>query len=52
MQIDTFLAHWRHATGSERANYQLLISNLCELLEVNKPQPAEKTLGAPRGLNR
>lgn len=43
MQIDTFLARWRHATGSECANYQLLISNLCELLEVNKPQPAEKS---------
>lgn len=40
MQIDTFLARWRQAGGSERANYQLFIADLCELLAVEKPQPA------------
>jgi hypothetical protein len=42
MHIDTFLARWRAAGGSERANYQLFIADLCELLEVNKPQPANE----------
>ena len=42
MQIDTFLARWRAAGGSERANYQLFIADLCELLEVDKPQPANE----------
>ncbi len=40
MQIDQFLSRWRHAGGSERANYQLFIADLCDLLEVEKPQPA------------
>lgn len=42
MQIDTFLARWRKAGGSERANYQLFIADLCALLEVNPPQPANE----------
>ena len=42
MQIDHFLSRWRHAGGSERANYQLFIADLCDLLEVDKPQPANE----------
>jgi len=42
MQIDTFLTRWRHAGGSERANYQLFIADLCALLEVEPPQPANE----------
>lgn len=42
MQIDQFLSRWRHAGGSERANYQLFIADLCDLLEVDKPQPADE----------
>jgi hypothetical protein len=42
MQIDTFLARWRNAGGSERANYQLFIADLCALLEVVPPQPASE----------
>ncbi|MBP6188922.1 MAG: class I SAM-dependent DNA methyltransferase [Azonexus sp.] len=42
MQIDTFLARWRAAGGSERANYQLFIADLCALLEVDPPQPANE----------
>ncbi|MGV0952239.1 MAG: type IIL restriction-modification enzyme MmeI, partial [Azonexus sp.] len=42
MQIDTFLTRWRNAGGSERANYQLFIADLCDLLEVDKPQPANE----------
>ena len=42
MQIDTFLARWLGAGGSERANYQLFIADLCALLEVEPPQPANE----------
>ncbi|MFZ2268624.1 MAG: hypothetical protein WAV95_13700 [Azonexus sp.] len=42
MQIDQFLSRWCHAGGSERANYQLFIADLCELLAVDKPQPANE----------
>ena len=42
MQIGRFFARWRHPGGSERANYQLFIADLCELLEVDKPQPANE----------
>jgi hypothetical protein len=31
MQIDQFLSRWRHAGGSERANYQLFIADLRDL---------------------
>lgn len=40
MQIDQFLSRWCHAGGSERANYQFFIADLCDLLEVDKPHPA------------
>jgi hypothetical protein len=42
MQIDTFLARWCGAGGSERSNYQLFIVDLCALLEVEPPQPANE----------
>jgi len=39
--IDTFIARWQAAGGSERANYQLFITELCELLALPKPEPAQ-----------
>jgi hypothetical protein len=39
-QIDAFIARWSSAGGSERANYQLFITELCELLDLPKPEPA------------
>ncbi|MBL8430856.1 MAG: class I SAM-dependent DNA methyltransferase, partial [Dechloromonas sp.] len=42
MHIDTFLARWRNVGGSERANYQLFIADLCAFLEVAPPQPADE----------
>ncbi len=38
--IDAFIARWRAASGSERANYQLFVTELCELLGTPKPDPA------------
>lgn len=36
-----FIQKWNGASGSERANYQLFFNDLCELLGVDKPQPAQ-----------
>lgn len=38
--VDAFIARWRAASGSERANYQLFVGELCELLGTPKPDPA------------
>ncbi|MBT9460538.1 MAG: class I SAM-dependent DNA methyltransferase, partial [Rugosibacter sp.] len=38
--IENFIARWSAASGSERANYQLFVTELCRLLDVEPPQPA------------
>ncbi|WP_295392644.1 DNA methyltransferase [uncultured Thiodictyon sp.] len=38
--IDTFIARWSTATGTERANYQLFLTELCALLGLPQPDPA------------
>ncbi|MDP1983196.1 MAG: hypothetical protein Q8K23_11665 [Sulfuritalea sp.] len=38
--VEAFIARWQAAGGSERANYQLFITELCELLGLPKPEPA------------
>jgi hypothetical protein len=35
-----FSARWTRATGSEKANYQLFMTELCRMLEVPIPEPA------------
>ncbi|MHA6246370.1 class I SAM-dependent DNA methyltransferase [Pontibacter sp. CAU 1760] len=35
-----FITRWKASGASERANYQLFLTELCELLGVEKPQPA------------
>jgi hypothetical protein len=37
-----FLARWQHADGSELANYQLFVTDLCRLLGVPTPDPARE----------
>ena len=34
---EAFVARWKASGGSERANYQLFLTELCELLEVPRP---------------
>jgi hypothetical protein len=36
----TFIERWQGVTGSERANYQLFVTELCRLLAVPEPEPA------------
>ncbi|AUB83174.1 hypothetical protein THSYN_21000 [Candidatus Thiodictyon syntrophicum] len=38
--IDAFIARWSAATGTERANYQLFLTELCSLLGLPQPDPA------------
>jgi hypothetical protein len=38
--IEAFIERWRRADGSERANYQLFLTELCELLGLDGPDPA------------
>ncbi|GAB3196248.1 hypothetical protein ABID22_002828 [Pontibacter aydingkolensis] len=38
--IESFITRWKASGASERANYQLFLTELCELLGVEKPMPA------------
>lgn len=37
---EQFIYRWKASGASERANYQLFLTKLCELLNVEKPRPA------------
>ena len=43
-QVAEFIQRWQNASGSERANYRLYLTDLCSLLGL--PQPK-----LPMGLN-
>ncbi|MGD9747195.1 MAG: class I SAM-dependent DNA methyltransferase [Verrucomicrobiales bacterium] len=38
--VEAFLARWSASGGHERANYQLFLAELCDLLDVPRPDPA------------
>ena len=40
--VDQFIERWQTASGSERANYQLFVHELCTLLELPTPDPARE----------
>jgi len=40
--VDRFIKRWQSASGSERANYQLFVHELCTLLELPTPDPARE----------
>jgi hypothetical protein len=40
-RIDAFIARWEGAGGTERANYQLFLTELCTLLGLPQPDPAQ-----------
>ena len=35
-----FLSRWQSSGSAERANYQLFVSELCDLLHVPRPDPS------------
>jgi len=37
--IDHFISRWENSGAAERANYALFLSELCDLLEVPRPEP-------------
>jgi hypothetical protein len=37
--IAEFIARWTRSDAAERANYQLFLSELCDILEVPRPNP-------------
>ncbi|WP_457092116.1 class I SAM-dependent DNA methyltransferase, partial [Microvirga sp. P5_D2] len=46
--VESFIARWTaREGGAERANYQMFLSELCDVLEVSRPDPA----GNERELN-
>ena len=42
MDLNAFITRWQHSSGSERANYQLFVTDLCELLDLPRPDPASQ----------
>lgn len=38
--VDAFLARWKNASGTERSNYQIFVSDLCAILEAPVPDPS------------
>lgn len=40
--IDRFIGRWDGVSGSERANYQLFITDLCQCLDLPIPEPASE----------
>jgi hypothetical protein len=38
--VDRFIERWQNTGGKERANYQLFLTELCQLLDLPGPQPA------------
>ena len=48
MDVDAFIARWTaREGGAERANYQMFLSELCDVIGVARPDPA----GAERAHN-
>ncbi|MDT5121251.1 MAG: hypothetical protein QOC96_733 [Acidobacteriota bacterium] len=39
--VQEFIARWKESGAAERANYQLFLSELCDVLGVVRPQPAQ-----------
>ncbi len=42
--LENFIDRWKGSGGTERANYQLFLNELCEALGLSKPQPAQDDL--------
>jgi hypothetical protein len=40
-QIEAFIGRWKDSGGAERANYQLFLSELCDLIGIQRPNAAK-----------
>ena len=43
--VEEFIAKWKPSGGNERANTQMFVTDLCELLELPKPEPTQPDTG-------
>jgi hypothetical protein len=43
--LPPFIERWKNSAAAERANYQLFLSELCDFLEVPRPDPAQDGRG-------
>lgn len=41
MNIDTFISRWETSGAAERANYALFLTELCDLLDIPRPEPTQ-----------
>ena len=37
--VESFITRWENSGAAERANYQMILSELCDILEVPRPDP-------------
>ncbi len=44
----SFISRWEHSSASERANYALFLSELCDLIDVSRPEPSTSDEAANR----
>ena len=42
VDVEAFVSTWSGVSGSERANYQLFVGELCALLGVPRPDPSRE----------
>lgn len=40
--VEYFISRWSKASGTEKANYQLFLTELCSLLHLPQPEPASE----------
>jgi hypothetical protein len=43
--LPSFIERWKNSAAAERANYQLFLSELCDFLDVPRPDPAQDGRG-------
>ena len=39
--MQDFISRWQQSDGAERSNYQSFLSELCDFIAVNRPEPAQ-----------
>lgn len=40
--IQTFIQRWESSEAAERANYQIFLTELCDVIEVSRPEPTQQ----------
>src|SRR5664280_2965588 len=41
LKAENFIARWQQSSAAERANYALFLSELCDYLEIPRPEPTQ-----------